>query len=89
MVCSGSFHFLQATTSQNILTCKFTVNQLYVAFITKEYKGVRYEVGQLKVGQVLQSGVGITRRGNFRYKVGNYYKSSTVQKTNKRNGEEQ
>ena len=28
MACSRSFHFLQATTLRNVLTCKFTINQL-------------------------------------------------------------
>ena len=28
MACSQSFHCLQATKSQNILTCNFTINQL-------------------------------------------------------------
>ena len=35
MACSASFHFLQATPSQNILICKFTMNQLHVDYITK------------------------------------------------------
>ena len=35
MACSGSFNFLQTTTSQNVLTCKFTINQLHVYFVTK------------------------------------------------------
>ena len=43
------FYFLQATTSQNVLTSKFTINQLHVDFITKDYKR-HYKVEQLKVG---------------------------------------
>ena len=46
------FHFLQATKSQNVLTCKFTINQLHADFITKECKRC-HEVGQLQVVQVL------------------------------------
>ena len=38
MACSESFHFLQAKTSQNVLTCKFTINQLHVDFIVKDCK---------------------------------------------------
>ena len=61
MACPVSFHFLQATTSQNVLTRIFTINQFHVDFITKDCKR-RYKVEQLKVGryykagQVLQSG---------------------------------
>ena len=43
---------LRATTLQNLLTCKFTINQLHVDFITTECKCC-YEVGQLKIGQIL------------------------------------
>ena len=32
------FHFLQATISQNVLTCKFTMSQFHVDFITKDCK---------------------------------------------------
>ena len=35
LACYGLFHFLQTTASQNVLTCKFTINQLHVDFITK------------------------------------------------------
>ena len=49
MACSASFHFLQAVTSQNVLTSKFTINQLHVDFITKDCNR-HYQVGQLKVG---------------------------------------
>ena len=52
MACYESLHFLQATTSQNVLTCKFIVNQLHVEFITKDCKR-HYKLGQLKVGYVL------------------------------------
>ena len=69
MACSGPFDFLQGTKSQNVLTCKFAINQLHVDFITEKCKRC-YEVGQLQVVQVLYSGAGITKRGNFCYKVG-------------------
>ena len=69
MACSVPFHFSQVTTSQNVLISKFTINQLYVDFITEDCK-LHYKVGQLKVGQVLQIGTGITKRGNFYLKVG-------------------
>ena len=58
-----SFTFLQATTSQNVLTCKFTMNQLHVDFIKKDCKR-HYKVKQLKVGQVLQIGTSIIKRAN-------------------------
>ena len=45
-------------------------------------------MGQLKEGQVLQTGTGITKRDNFYLKVGQYLQSNAVQKTNKRNGGE-
>ena len=64
-----SFIFFQATASHNVLTYKLTMNQLHVDFITKHCQG-HYKVGQLKVGQVLQIGTGITKRGNFYLKVG-------------------
>lgn len=32
--CSGLFHYLLATTSQNDMTSKFTINQLHVDFTT-------------------------------------------------------
>ena len=69
MACSASFQFSQAATSQNVLTSKFTINQLHVDFITKDYK-LHYKVGQLKVGQVLQTGIGMIKRDNFYLKVG-------------------
>ena len=46
---------LQATTSQNVLTSKFTVNQLHIDFKAKQV--------------VLQSKVGIIKWGSFNYKV--------------------
>ena len=63
------FIFFQATASHNVLTYKFTMNQLHVDFITKHFQG-HYKVGQLKVGQVLQIGTGIIKRDNFYIKVG-------------------
>ena len=69
MACFASFYFLQATTSQNVLTSKFTINQLHVDFITKDCKRY-YKVGQLKVGYVLQIGTGIAKRDNFYLKMG-------------------
>ena len=69
MACSVSFHFLQATASQNVLTSKFTINQLHVDFITKDSQR-HYKVGQLKEGYILQTGRGITKRDSFYLKVG-------------------
>ena len=66
-----SFHFLQATTLQNVLTCKFTMSKVHVDFIKRDCKR-HYKVGELKVeqdyklGQVLQS--------DFYSKMGNNYK---------------
>ena len=51
MACSGSFRFLQATTSQNVLTCKFTISQLHVRF-------------HYNVGQVLQRGAIIAKQSS-------------------------
>ena len=48
MACFKSIHVLQATTSQNVLNCKFTINQLHVDFTIKDCKR-HYKVGQLKV----------------------------------------
>ena len=45
------------------------MNQLHVDFITKDCKR-HYKVGQLKVGQVLLIGTGITKRDKFYLKVG-------------------
>ena len=73
MASSGSFHFSQATISQNVLTYKFTINQLHVDFITMEWKRY-YQMEQVKVGQVLQSGATfITKSANY-YKVVHYRK---------------
>ena len=69
MACSASFRFLQATKSQNIMTCKFTMNQLHVDFITQDSKR-HYKVGQLIVGEVLQIGPDITKQDNFYLKAG-------------------
>ena len=73
LACYGLFRvvsfFFQATASHNVLTYKFTMNQLHVDFITKHCQG-HYKVGQLKVGQVLQIGTGIIKRDNFYIKVG-------------------
>ena len=46
MASSGTFHFLQATTSHNILTYKFTITQRQVDFITKWDK-CYHKVGEL------------------------------------------
>ena len=78
----GRSTFLQATKSQNVLTCKYTINQLHADFITKKRKRC-YEVGQLQVMQVLQS------RATFVTKWGFYYKSSAIQKATETNRGEQ
>ena len=46
MAPSGTFHLLQATTSHNILTYKFTITQRHVDFITKLDK-CYHKVGEL------------------------------------------
>ena len=68
MTCPTSLHFLQAAASQNVLTPKFTMNQLREDFITKDSKRYHKE-GQFKVVQLLQIGTGITKRDNFYLKV--------------------
>ena len=47
---SASFHF-----SEDDLISKFTMNQLHVDFIKKDYK-IRHNMAQPKVGQILQTG---------------------------------
>ena len=83
IACSATFHFLQAATLQKVLTCKFTMNQftMNVAFIAKDFKR-HYKVEQLKIGQVLQIGICITKQDNFYLKVGQYLQSNGVQKGN-------
>ena len=87
LTCYGLFQVVQLSTCndiQNVLTCKFTINQLHVDFITKECKRY-YKVGQLKEGQVLQSGAGFTKLGNFFHKFGQLSQRSAVQKANEIN----
>ena len=86
-VCYGLFRIvplLQGTTSQKILTCKFTINQLLqrsASVIIKQYSFFE-----------LQSGANdITKQdryqwGNFYYKVGQFLQNIVVQKANERNG---
>ena len=62
-------YFLQATSSHNAFTCRFTMNQLHADFITKDCKH-HYQVGLLKVGQVLQIRASTTKRDNFYLKRG-------------------
>ena len=45
------------------------MNQFHVDLITKDCKR-HYQVGQLKVGQVLQIRTGVTKWDNFYLKVG-------------------
>ena len=85
MTCFKPFHFLQAAKSQNVLTCKFTVNQLHVDFVTRSASVVMkcdsFKQGRYyKMGQVLQNGA------TFFTKWGYYYKSSAVQKATETNG---
>ena len=82
----GFIPFLQAVTSQNVLHCKFTMNQLHVDFIIKDCKH-HYKVEQLKLWQVLQIGTGITKWGNIYLKVGQQLQSNAAQKANEGNGE--
>ena len=46
------------------------------------YKGVQryFKMGQLKVGEVLQSGAGIRKRGNLCYRMGQLLQSSWYRK---------
>ena len=75
MACYWLFHILQATTSHNVLTYKFTLNQLLqrsACFIIKQdsfFELQKEAKWYYKVGQVLQSRVTfITKKGN-NYKV--------------------
>ena len=66
MACSLSFHCLQATTSQNILNCNFTINQLL-----KMCKSVRVFIKQDSFFE-LQSEAIFTRKWGNKYKVVQY-----------------
>ena len=91
MTFSGSFQYLQATTPKNVLTCKFTLNQLQLDFMTKWGKPY-YKVRQLwciyyKLRQVLlqsetaialQNGaISIIKWGVY-YKVGHILQSGAT-----------
>ena len=71
--------WLVPTMSQNVLTCKFTINQLHIVFIGKACK-CHYKVRQFKVGQILQIGTGIHKDGNL-FNFGNLllYPPNTLQ----------
>ena len=63
------FHFLQVTKFQNVLTYKFTINQLLQRSASVIISGttfLNYKAGQM----VLQRRAGSTKYGNFYYKVG-------------------
>ena len=45
----GVVPYFTSKTSQNVLTSTFTINQLHIDFITKDWKR-HHKVGQLKVG---------------------------------------
>ena len=69
MACSVSLHFLQATTSQNVFTCQFIINQLLqrsARAIKKRYSFLNYKEGQV----VLQIRAGTTKWGKVYYKGG-------------------
>ena len=83
--CSASFHFLQATTSQNVLTRKFTINQLHVNFITKDCKR-HYKVVQLKV--VITNWDRYYKAGQLLFKSGAMITKQYRQKINERDGGE-
>lgn len=54
--CCGSFRFLKTMTSHNVLTCKFTKNELHVTFCHKKGQALLQSGTTLmyyKVGQVL------------------------------------
>ena len=64
MACSQTFHCLQATKSQNILTCNFTINQLLK-------RSVRVFIKQDSFFE-LQSGTIFTTKWGNNYKVVQY-----------------
>ena len=64
--CSDSLHFLQATKSQNILTCNFTVNQLLK-------RSVRVFIKQDSFFELQSGAIFATKWGN-NYKVMQYRK---------------
>ena len=77
ITCYWLFHFLQKTKSQNVLTYKFTVNQLLQKSASVIISGtafLNYKLAQMvwyyKAGQVIQSrAIFITKWDNFYYKV--------------------
>ena len=78
MACYWLFHFLHATASQNVLTYKFTLNQLLqrsASVIIKQdsfFESQNEAKWYYKVGQVLQSrGIFITK-WDKNYKVVQY-----------------
>ena len=92
MACYWFFHFLQATTSQNVFTYKFTLNQLLkrtASVIVKwdSFFELQSEAKwHYKQGQVLKRRtIFITKWGKFYYKLEQQLKSSAVQKANERN----
>ena len=82
MTCTESIAFSKATTSKNVLTCKFTINRLCYILIQNgaaflQFKtGARcitkfnkyYEMGQL----LLQSEINFITKWDIYYKVGQY-----------------
>ena len=68
MACYWLFRFSQVTKSQNVLTYKFTINQLLQRTTSIIISGTAFL--NHKVGQVVsQSWVGNTKQGSFYYKV--------------------
>ena len=77
MACYWLFRFLQATTSQNVLTYKFTLNQLLQMSTSVIIKQDRFfelqsEAKWYYKGQVLQSRVIFITKWDNNYKVVQY-----------------
>ena len=90
--CYRLFHFLQVTTSQNVLSYKFTLNQLLQGSASVIIKrDCLFELQSeakwyYKVAQVQQiRAIFIIKWGNLFYKVGQQLYSSIVQKASERN----
>ena len=72
MACYWMFYILQKTKLQNVLTYKFTINQLLQMSASVIMSGaafLNYKAGKV----VLQCLAGNTKYGNFYYKVGQGY----------------
>ena len=77
MACSLSFHFLQATTSQNVFTCQFIINQLLQRIAMPLKNGTAFWITRrgkwyYKIEQVLPNGANFIKKWVNSYEVMQY-----------------